>query len=44
MKYFKKIINWVCKQYDIFFDKNPKKEVYTIKVKITFKGKNDRNR
>ena len=33
MNYFKKIINWVCKQYDIFFDKKPKKKVYTIKGK-----------
>jgi hypothetical protein len=40
MKYFKKIINWVCKQYDIFFDKKPKKRVYTIKgKKYILKGK-----
>jgi hypothetical protein len=33
MNYFKKVIDWVCKQYDIFFDKKPKKKVYTIKGK-----------
>jgi hypothetical protein len=50
MKYFKKIINWVCKisnaQYDIFFDKKPKKRVYTIKGKkyILKEKKNARNK
>ena len=33
MNYFKKIIDWVCKSYDPFFDKKPKKKVYTIKGK-----------
>ena len=33
MNYFKKIVDWVIQSYDIFFDKKPKKRVYTIKGK-----------
>ena len=33
MNYFKKVIDWVYKSYDPFFDKKPKKKVYTIKGK-----------